>query len=222
MPPKTFAGIYKRILEQKLSERQIAWVRKMGGLQLAIFGNPIVHVTDESISIELISGAAGSYNRRAYHKLEFSHGDVRNPNCDPEATIEKILSIADTFKALMMSATNTDQIARMGRINLPGNTAKSVTIRACRDRGFPKAVAICDGSAVKIWLDGIKNTIAAEVSDEYNKGDKIFKQWDFSMANFYKDGTGTILVGAGMSQGIIFDGIKPLDEILDNIIESLG
>ena len=204
--PTTLAAIYKKILEQKLTERQIAWIRKMGGLQLAVFGNPLIQITDESISIGIISGTKYS-SKRAYHTLEFSHGDISNPDCDPEVTIEKILSIADTFKTLMASATNTEQIRMMCCVNVPSGTAMSLVKQACQDRGFPNPLVESDSNMIKVWLGGIKNPIVA--------GKKKYQSYDFCIKDLHKDGTGAVFTYQLFTRTA---NIQPLGEVLDEAI----
>jgi len=186
--PKTIVDIYKQILEQKLSERQIAWSRKDKGLQLALFGRPQIRITEEAISIGF-----SETNSTEYQYLEICHGELANPNCDPEATIEKILSIVDTINALMDEATNVEEIANMRRVILPSSTVRSLVSKGLKARGvdigFTSATWRVDGYMIRHDKD---------------------KSYKVHIDALFKDGTGQIYSNPYTDQPPI-----PLDQALD-------
>ena len=194
--PKTIVDIYKQILEQKLSERQIAWSRKDKGLQLALFGSPHIRITEEAISI----GFSES-NSTSYQYLEICHGELANPDCDPEATIEKILSIVDTINALMDEATNVEEVAKMRRVILPSSTVKSLVSKGLKARGvdigFTSATWRVDGYMIR------------------HDKDKSYK-YKVHIDALFKDGTGQIY-STHTDQPPI-----PLDQALDTAARKIA
>ena len=140
--PKTIGEMLKTLLEEKLAERKIAWIRKDGGLMLALFGNPVIQVSDTGIKFGLIGSTNGYHGNKDYVFLEYNHGDLTNPDCDPEGTIEKVLSVCDNFSNLMNQATNNKDINEMRLITVPASRAKAA-IKKLVVAQFPTATVDC-------------------------------------------------------------------------------
>ncbi len=106
---ETIGDLVIRLLEEALTERSIAWVRKGGGLQIALLGNPEISSTDETISFSFIAGTSGFYGSKVFQHLVFSHGDPSCPDVDVKVTIERVLKAIDALNALMACADNQNK-----------------------------------------------------------------------------------------------------------------
>lgn len=194
---KSISDMFKRILESKLKDRKIAWSRKQGGLELALFGRPIILFENSGgISLGLISGT-DSQGSRKYDYLHFAIGSLEDPNTNPEESIEKVLSALDGIRSLMDTASNTAQVEVMKLTKINPSSGKAYLKRWAKSKNLDNVnVRHNRGSYRLEWLPPSKQF-----------------PYLISINSIHKNGSGDLLI---VDKHFDNGKWKPLDDFLEH------
>lgn len=175
MSVKSLQQMFKTILERKLSERRVAWNRKQNGLELALFGRPLIAFDNHgTISLGIICGTSGLHGSKDYDWLTFSIGDIEDPSTNPEESIEKVLVALDGIRSLMNMASNQDDVVEMQLIKLLTNSGKTAIRKWAKSK------------KIDIDVDSYHGHYRVHLKSPHNIS--------ISVPNIYKNGSGDFIV----------------------------